>query len=264
MTSSGPEGPRHRQPEDPSSPPDAERIYAKVRALLRKAESTAYAPEAEALTAKAQDLLTRHALDVALVADAAGSDVPEVRSVAIHASYATGRTMLLGAVASANRCTAIWDSAASTAMVVGHRVDLDATDLLWASLVTQAEVAIAVAGPKVDARGRSRTRSWRTAFWAAFAQRIGQRLADQARVTTDEVAATSGALVPVLAARQREVDAVVRDRFPRITTRRTRVSNGDGWDAGREAADRADLGARRPVGGVAGSLDTGRGQRRRR
>ena len=46
---------------------DEARLYDKVRALLRKAESTSFPAEAEALTAKAQDLLARYALDRALL-----------------------------------------------------------------------------------------------------------------------------------------------------------------------------------------------------
>jgi hypothetical protein len=223
---------------------ERERVHAKVRALLRKAESTTFPAEAEALTAKAQDLLTRHALDDALLSGSDhGSLQPVVRAVPIAAAYASGRAMLLGAVGAPNRCSVVWDPQASTAMVVGFPADVDAVELLWASLTTQAEVAIAAAGPKVDARGRSRTRSWRGAFWAAFSQRIGQRLADQSQATVAAVVAEegSGAALPVLASRQREVDDAVRRAFPRLRSRRTSVSNGDGWVAGQQAAESASL-----------------------
>jgi hypothetical protein len=43
------------------------RVLSKIRALLAKAEATGYAAEAEALTAKAQHLMTRHAIDEALL-----------------------------------------------------------------------------------------------------------------------------------------------------------------------------------------------------
>lgn len=223
-----------------------------MRALLRKAESTPFPAEAEALTAKAQDLLTRHALDAALLAGSGRGGAPVVRPIVVTGSYGSGRAMLLGAVAHANRCVAVWDAAASTAMVVGFAVDLDASELLWGSLVTQGESAVLAAGPQRDHRGRSRTRSWRSAFWASYAQRIGQRLDEVTRATTAEVADTTGDLAPVLASRQREVDAAVRQHFPRLTRRRARVSNGDGWEAGRQAADRADLAARRAMGGRRG------------
>jgi len=240
---------------------EADRVYTRVRALLRKAESTEFPAEAEALTAKAQDLLTRYSLDVALVehGDSTWNRAePSVRPMKIPGSYAAGRAMVLGAVASANRCTAVWDPQASTAMVVGFAVDLDAVDVLWQSLQAQAELAVAAAGPQVDHRGRSRTRSWRAAFWVAFGQRIGQRLTEQTQTTTDsvvadadrshgEASAPGASLVPVLASRQRQVDASVDRHFPRLVSRRTRVSNSDGWSAGHEAANRARLHDHRPL-----------------
>src|SRR5438045_2689314 len=44
-----------------------DRMLAKVRALLAKAESTEFTDEADALTAKAQELMTRYSIDRALV-----------------------------------------------------------------------------------------------------------------------------------------------------------------------------------------------------
>ena len=226
------------------------RLYEKVRALLRKAESTSFPAEAEALTAKAQDLLARHALDRAVLEGTGPqpSGGPVVRPVPVPGTYAAGRAMLLGAVASANRCTAVWDPQATTAMVVGYRIDLDAVELLWSSLVAQAEAAMTAAGSHRDGSGRSRTRSWRSAFWVSFAQRIGQRLDEQNCATLASLEQEQRTdLTPVLASRHDEVDAAVRQAFPRLTTRRTRVSNGDGFSAGRSAADRADLIGRRPL-----------------
>ncbi|MDP9441581.1 MAG: DUF2786 domain-containing protein, partial [Actinomycetota bacterium] len=40
-----------------------DRILSRVRALLAKAESTEFAPEAEAFTEKAQELMARYAID---------------------------------------------------------------------------------------------------------------------------------------------------------------------------------------------------------
>lgn len=245
-----------------SAPTDRERIEGRVRALLRKAESTPFGPEAEALIAKAQDLLTRYAIDEALLTggsqhhgDATGGAAPVVRRIVVSGPYARGRAGLLGAVGSANRCAVVWDAQASAAMAVGFDTDLDATELVWRSLVAQAELAVAAAGPTVDHRGRSRTRSWRSAFWASFSQRIGQRLTEQNRATIADVANhtadASAAMVPMLASRQRQVDDAVARNFPRLATSRTRVSNGEGWSAGHRAADRARLGADRPVAGSA-------------
>ena len=46
---------------------DGDRALRRIRGLLAKAESTDFPEEAEALTAKAQELMTRHAVDAALL-----------------------------------------------------------------------------------------------------------------------------------------------------------------------------------------------------
>ncbi|MEE3919447.1 DUF2786 domain-containing protein [Micromonospora sp. BRA006-A] len=47
--------------------PSGSRMLDRVRALLAKAESTGYPAEAEAFTAKAQELMARHSIDAALL-----------------------------------------------------------------------------------------------------------------------------------------------------------------------------------------------------
>ena len=92
-------------PPDPRPAPPDDGVLHKVRSLLAKAESTTFPDEAEALTAKAQQLMDRHAIDRAMLA-AGGRDPgrPEGRDVTIDAPYPRPKFHLLGAVARANRC----------------------------------------------------------------------------------------------------------------------------------------------------------------
>ena len=91
--------------------PDSERarVRKRIRALLAKAEAPDQAAEAETFTAKAQDLMTRHAIDEALLA-AAGDEAVTVGARRVHLQnpYATAKTSLLNAVATANRCKVIY------------------------------------------------------------------------------------------------------------------------------------------------------------
>lgn len=63
--------PGSRPSDRPASPPRTaaagpeERVLGRIRALLAKAEATGYPSEAEALTAKAQELMARHSVDEA-------------------------------------------------------------------------------------------------------------------------------------------------------------------------------------------------------
>ena len=56
-----------------------ERILGKIRALLAKAEATEFPDEAEALSARAQELMAKHSIDHALLAAQYGSKEPGAR-----------------------------------------------------------------------------------------------------------------------------------------------------------------------------------------
>jgi hypothetical protein len=214
------------------------KVLARVRALLAKAESTDFPEEADALTAKAQDLMTRHAIDEAVLhagEPAAGAVL--ARRVHVSNPYASAKVQLLDAVGRVNEVRVVWTDAFGTATVVGHPADLDTVELVFTSLLVQATRALAEAARTQSAK------SFRRAFLLAYALRIGERL-EQARAHArgDAERTYGAALVPVLAERSEAVDAAFTTMFPALRApRRTRV-DARGWDAGRAAADRADLG----------------------
>ncbi|MEX5636819.1 DUF2786 domain-containing protein [Parafrankia sp. FMc2] len=226
------------------------RILDKVRALLAKAESTGFAEEAEALTAKAQQLITRHSIDKALLAAREGSrDRPTGRRVGIDNPYEAAKTTLLDVVAGANRCRSVWSKQLGFATVIGFEPDLDAVELLYTSLLVQATTAMMRAGSRQDSAGRSRTRSFRQSFLASFAIRIDQRL----RAATEEASAQAatetgeGSLLPVLAARDDVVRETTETMFPEIFSQAVSATDGEGWAFGRAAADLASLRTREEV-----------------
>lgn len=235
-----------------------QRVLDRVRALLAKAESTEFPEEAEALTARAQELMARHSIDEALLAASApgraGTGQASGLRLFIESPYEAAKAVLLDVIASANRCRAVWHKELGLATVLGFPGDLQAVELMFTSLLVQATTALVAAGSRQDAWGRSRTRSFRQSFLAAYAQRIGERLAEAAGAAERQATAeTPGAnLLPVLAARNRAVDDAVDAMFPRLT-QKTMRSPGDreGWITGRAAADLANLHGRRQVTGDA-------------
>jgi hypothetical protein len=238
-----------------------QRMLERVRALLAKAESTEFPEEAEALTARAQELMARHSIDEAVLAAAAahrsGQSAPDEasgRRLFIDNPYEAAKAILLEVIATANRCRAIWHKPLGMSSIVGFPSDLDAVELLFTSLLVQATTAMLAAGSRQDACGRSRTRSFRQSFLAAYAQRIGERLAEATGDAERQAAADSPGtdLVPVLAARSRVVDEAFEAMFPGGTMFSAgSVSNREGWYAGRAAADMATLQSRREVTGDA-------------
>jgi hypothetical protein len=266
-TTTGPSstGPSSTAPS--SAAPADERMLSRIRALLAKAESTEFAQEAEALSGRAQELMAKYSIDHALLAAETGqAEKPGGRRIAVDNPYEAPKATLLQTVAQANRCRVVWSRELGLVTVIGFPADLDAVELLFTSLLVQADAAMLRTGGKRDGSGRSRTRAFRQSFLLAYAIRIGERLAEaadqaeQAAVaeqraagagggtagdgTADDVAARKGAdLVPFLAARHRAVDDAVDEMFGSTLTRSrsVRATDAEGWSSGRAAADLASL-----------------------
>ncbi len=219
------------------------RILEKVRALLSKAESTTFSEEADALTAKAQELLTRYSIDSAALHIGTRTQAQAaVRRLWIDDPYVGAKAHLLHVVCQANRCRSVLTDALGVATLVGHDDDLDTVEILFTSLLVQATTQMTAAGRKEDPFGRSRTRAFRQSFLVAFAARIGQRLeAVQERAVAEAAAAHGDALLPVLASRSSAADETVDEIFPTLVGRRTAATDYEGWVAGTAAADLANL-----------------------
>lgn len=225
---------------NPLAGTDADGVLHKVRSLLAKAESTTFPDEAEALTAKAQQLMDRHAIDRAMVAASTGrGSGPEGREVTIDAPYAREKYLLLAAVARANRSRAVFAQHDGVATVVGFPEDQETIELLFTSLLLQATSTMLANGD----RAATRTRRYRQSFLVAFASRIGQRLEEaDAAVVAEADRAHGGGVLPVLADRADAVEAHLAREFPDLRSRRVVVRDRVGWGHGTAAADRADLG----------------------
>ena len=217
-----------------------EKALGRVRALLAKAEATEFVEEAEALSAKAQELMSRYSLQDAVADHDRGRALgAAARRMWIDSPYAGAKALLVQAVAMANRCRAVWTENLGFVTVVGSETDLKLVELLTTSLLVQANRAMLAAGRQVSSRGQTRTRSFRQSFLIAYATRIGERLDMTNATVTAEV--KDSRLLPVLAARSRAADEFTERLFPSMVRRRVSVSNGAGWGAGRAAADLARL-----------------------
>ncbi len=218
-----------------------DRMLARVRALLAKAESTEFVPEAEALTEKAQQLMARYAIDHAMIAGAerGAGGVPESRRVLIHDPYAKGKATLLTEVGRANRCQTVWSKDFGFCTVFGFATDLAVTEILFTSLVSQCSTAMQAASKTLAS-----PRSFRESFVLSFAIHIGTRLGQAtASTVADAVADHGDALLPVLASRNDEVEAARSEAFPRTRATGIRSVDRRGWAAGQVAAELAHLDA---------------------
>jgi len=235
--------------QSPSSGHDP-KMLSRIRALLSKAEATTFDEEAQAYTAKAQDLMTRYAIDEALLEEAGGHGDVNARRIHIDNPYAQAKVQLLSTVGSINRVRVVWDDEHGMATVVGMAVDLELVDMLFTSLLVQATHALTEAGNTRITQGGyqsgrlNRSPSFRRAFLLSYAIRIGERLAEAGQRAADESTSSHGAeLVPVLARRAEEVDHRFEKMFPNTREIRAKRVDARGWHAGRTAADRATFAA---------------------
>ncbi len=230
-------------------------ILMRVRKLLAVAEHPNTPPgEADAAARAAERLIAKYAVDEALLDAAAPSrTAPKVRSLVVDAPYATAKTTLVGVVAAAYDVRAISHRGHEPLLMtlVGFEADLAAVDLLYTSLLLQATTAMR--------RQSTRGRGFRRAFLIGFAAEVGDRLA----TARQEAVAQAGGMSTALALRDRarDVDAVVREQFPRLKTTRATVSDHGGLFAGRASGAVASLATGRNQVGVGAMGRLGRGSR---
>lgn len=240
--------------------PTAETTWTnRIQALLTKAESTAeqFPEEAEALLAKAQELMVRHAIDEAALTAAGRASTDQVTSdiVTVEAPYATAKASLLGAVGHANECRVVMSSAgegAQRCVVVGHESDLANVRTLFSALSLHAvRTMLNTPVPRRDT-----PRRFRRAFLLAFAARVGERLqaaASSVRRQAEADATTGAGVAIVLADRSAAVDDAFRESFPGVRSRRLQASSAAGISSGRRAAEQANLG-QQGLGGLRRAL----------
>ena len=235
-----------------SQPVDAGATHpklAKVRALLAKAESTPFDEEAELLSAKAQELITRYALDHLLQGGASSADGgQQMRRLWLDAPYTRAKADLVHVVAEANRCRSAFAASCDFSVVVGSAHDIEAVELLVTSLLVQADAAMV--RHSRQSGGRARTRSFRQSFLLAYAARIGERLRRATQQAVD--ARGDGRLLPALLDHAARVEAAFDAMVPHRAATGPSITSPEGWAAGTVAADLARLDVN---GKLAGSRD---------
>lgn len=218
-------------------------MLERVRALLAKAESSEFEAEAEAFTAKAHELMARHSIDTAtLAARASNPDRPITIRIPIDNPYADAKVLLCQIVAEHCGARAVYQPAFAFSTVVGFAGDVAATELLFTSLLVQAQSALQVAS-RASVGASSSTRGFRSSFLSAYANRIAERLDEiNANVMAEAESDAGCSLVPVLASRDATVRAEVEAQFSNLTFKKHRgPSDAAGWTSGRLAADQARL-----------------------
>jgi hypothetical protein len=226
-----------------------DRLLDRVRKLLAKAEAEGVtAEEAQALTAKAAELMAKYGIDRALLAATQPeTDKPGNRIVEIYNPWARVQAHLLCGLAAALRCQCILLPAASgqRVHVFGYASDIERADVLYTSVLIQMWHGLVAAEVPADADSvRAWRRSWLLGFAAAVIARVrtAEQRAEQAASATANGDSSRAALV--LADRSLVIRQHVAQAYP--VTRAARVTyTGSGYGDGYEQGKRADIGTGR-------------------
>ncbi len=219
-------------------------LLDRVRKLLAKAEGDGVTPhEAEALTAKAAELMARYGIDrVRLAATRPGTDRPADRAFDIDPPWASAKVFLLAHVASALRCACVeTDRPKGRRLhVFGYASDIERAAIMFTSLLVQMDRALATEQvPVTGASARAWRRSWMLGYASAAAARI-HAAEDNAAQAADAAPATGPSMSIVLASRSEKASQLADEAYPH--TRETRVSAGTGYEDGYREGGKADIG----------------------
>jgi uncharacterized protein DUF2786 len=223
-------------------------LLDRVRKLLAKAEAEGVtAPEAEALTGKAAELMARYGIDRAmLAASQPETDKPGSRIIDIANPWAQVRAHLLSGVAGAMRCQCILLNTDSGARVhvFGYTSDLERADILYTSLLLQMMHGVnQQIVPGRCGSARAWRRSWQLGFVSAVVARI--KAAEERAAERSEAERRPGpSTALVLADRSVVIRRQVEEAYP--VTRQARITyTGRGYQDGYAQGQRADIGAGR-------------------
>ncbi len=222
---------------------------ARIRKLLAKAEDAGVTPaEAEALTAKAAELMARYGIDRALLAATQpATDQLTDKIITIANPWAAVRAHLLCGIAPAMRCRCVQISVSTGARVhvFGYASDVERAEVLYTSVLIQMQHAlIATPVPAWTRSPRAWRRSWLLGFTTAVTARVRAAEQKAAARAASEPATTGQSTALVLASREQAAAQRARAAYP--VTRKARVTySGSGYRDGYVKGTQADIGGTR-------------------
>jgi uncharacterized protein DUF2786 len=225
-----------------------------VRKLLAKAEAEGTTPqEAEALTAKAAELMARYGIDRArLGALHPETDRPGSRKIDIPNPWGQVRAHLLAGIAGAMGCQCVLlptTTLGARLHLFGYESDLERADVMYTSLLLQMASALRQAPVPAVRSVRAWNRSFLLGYITAVVARV-RAAEDAARGTARaEDAASGGPSTELVLADRAMLLRSQRDReYPVL--RKTRITyTGRGYSDGYSKGQQADIGGTSVRGG---------------
>jgi hypothetical protein len=230
-----------------------DKVIARIRGLLAKAESTDSLDEQAALIAKAQELQAKHDIDAAKLQAAGGAPAEEVTTIRLDVArprQSGGKALmrLVFTLAACNGAVAVaHESAGITATVIGFPSKVRAVEMLFASLCRQLDHASGHALRHHKPAGVN-GRTYRASYMHGWADTVVRRLHDAWRAAVAQASAEDADAGPastalVLRSRGERVQAVKNEIFPRLRAFKVPYRpDPTGFQQGRRDGERAALG----------------------
>lgn len=222
------------------------KAHDRVQSLLRKAESTNFEKEAEALIEKAESLRQQYRLERLLAefySESPTRDAVISTRVRLRSPWVKYQMRLLGVVAHANSCEALLLTESGIATIFGTSDDVAHVVDLFTSLNRQREHFMCSSAGAKTAQERRETSSYRRSFMIAYATRIScllRRAADEVLDNLGETAPSAPQeVLPVLKERSERAQQTMGSIFPHIRTMSVTANNALGYQDGFDAAGRS-------------------------
>lgn len=228
-------------------------ITNKINALFAKAESTDSTHEAEALLAKAQELMIKHAIDAELLGERKDSReevaFEDVELATKGSPGAQALFMLLCATARANSVTPLGTNEGwHDARLIGYPRDITSAKAMYHAIVLamfDAELKSRANRPRHE-----HARTWKVSFYNGFVHTMSTKLLQARDDAVSQANAEHGSSAElVLVSKEQRVQTWISENMTlgRATRSASRTRSASGFLSGVTAANTVDLRSRGSV-----------------
>ena len=226
-------------------------VIGKIDALFKQAANTSFPEEAATFQAKAQELMTKYQIEMAMLNDRVLDDELTHAVVHINNPYMLDKSILLNSIAKHNYCKVI--RYRDYCKVFGYKSDIQMVTAMFTALELHM---ISEMWKNYIVPDHVSAVSWKKSFFAGYASKISSRLAKAKRESVADANKTNGndSVSLVLLKKDELVQQYYDDNSGATRSTTRTVTSMSGYGAGTSAGGRANIGQ----SAVSGSRALGR------
>lgn len=231
--------------------PEQSKAHHRITALLKKAESTLFPAEADALILKAETLRQQYRIESLLLDSSAGEPPQQGTEIISARVYIQGpwvrhQFRLLSSIARVHSCETLLITKSGITTVFGVRDDVAHIVDLFPSLNRQRGHFMLSSPGAQEAQMNGQASSYRRSFMLSYASRISELLQQakhDALQDLEEFAPLAhNTIVPVIQQRSEHSQVAIKKVFPNTKQMTFSSRNARGHEDGFHAANKSHLG----------------------